>query len=92
MPIPYIKYGPPTAYSYSEQIKDFGDGSVLLRVRRWNCWGEPRDGPGAYYDVRVGGEQIRIGWHDFRTLDMLKNGCCPEFMMADILGAEGTPD
>ena len=91
MPIEYRKYGPPTAYSFSKQVKDYGDGSVLLQVWRWNCWGEPRGGPGASYKVRVAGKQIKIGWTNYITIELLKKGCCPPMLKQETVGEQDLP-
>ena len=88
MAIPYIKYGPPTAYGISTPIGTDEYGRIIIRVVRWNCWGEKRGGPGAYYIDHVPAG-YKTGMRNYVTLDMMAQGCCPPQLMRDYIMQEG---
>lgn len=85
------KFQAPTAYSLTRIIEEFEDGSVLLGLRQWDCWGIEYWG-GERKVRTILTPENQPGYHNFITLDMLKKGCCPPLLKEGFLGTGEDPD
>jgi hypothetical protein len=82
------KFQAPTAYSRTRVIEEFEDGSVLLGLRQWDCWGIEYWGGERRIRTRFKKGE-KAGLHNFVTLEMQQAGCCPPELMKDYIMQEG---
>jgi hypothetical protein len=78
-----------TAFSRRIKLKTYADGSYLVEVSEYNCWGKLKNR--VKYREMPGPDVLKMGKKSHLTLELMQRGCCPPQLASQMLGDEDSP-